>query len=210
MLPEVPPAEVIGKQLSDRQRDPVFRTSMQVAQVMGAELAGLAGWFNPLMSLVGWVCNPPGVTDGLQTRPTGSIPHRGCKLAIASGFATRARSRKVTGSKCAQSRVCTAKSPTGLRIDCGQYHRKPNIFLGVHLPSTNPALFREAASEVPEYESPLPRRARLTSGARSTTSSPPHARPRPRRANVGLSSNSRRKGFRDRPSPSIWSPSTTP
>ncbi len=38
MLPEVPPAEVIGKQLSDRQRDPVFRTSMQVAQVMARSL----------------------------------------------------------------------------------------------------------------------------------------------------------------------------
>jgi glucose-6-phosphate dehydrogenase assembly protein OpcA len=38
MLPEVSPAEVIGKQLSDRERDPVFRESMQVAQVMARSL----------------------------------------------------------------------------------------------------------------------------------------------------------------------------
>jgi glucose-6-phosphate dehydrogenase assembly protein OpcA len=38
MLPEVKAAEVIGKQLSDRERDPVFRESMQVAQVMAKSL----------------------------------------------------------------------------------------------------------------------------------------------------------------------------
>jgi hypothetical protein len=38
MLPEVSPAEVIGKQLSDRERDPVFRESMHVAQVMARSL----------------------------------------------------------------------------------------------------------------------------------------------------------------------------
>jgi glucose-6-phosphate dehydrogenase assembly protein OpcA len=38
MLPEVTSAEVIGKQLSDRERDPVFRESMQVAQVMAKSL----------------------------------------------------------------------------------------------------------------------------------------------------------------------------
>jgi glucose-6-phosphate dehydrogenase assembly protein OpcA len=40
LLPEVTPAEVIGKQLSDRERDPVFRESMEVAQVMAQSILG--------------------------------------------------------------------------------------------------------------------------------------------------------------------------
>ncbi len=40
MVPEQSPAEVIGRQLSDRERDPVFRESMQVAQVMAKSLLG--------------------------------------------------------------------------------------------------------------------------------------------------------------------------
>jgi glucose-6-phosphate dehydrogenase assembly protein OpcA len=38
LLPELSPAEVIGKQLSDRERDPVFRESMELAQVMAKSL----------------------------------------------------------------------------------------------------------------------------------------------------------------------------
>ena len=33
-MPALSPAELIGRQLSDRERDPVFRESMAVAQVM--------------------------------------------------------------------------------------------------------------------------------------------------------------------------------
>ncbi len=40
LLPEVTPAEVIGRQLSDRERDPVFRESMEVAQVMAQSILG--------------------------------------------------------------------------------------------------------------------------------------------------------------------------
>ena len=38
LVPELSPAEVIGRQLSDRERDPVFRESMQLAQVMAKSL----------------------------------------------------------------------------------------------------------------------------------------------------------------------------
>jgi glucose-6-phosphate dehydrogenase assembly protein OpcA len=38
LLPELSPAEVIGKQLSDRERDPVFRESMELAQAMAKSL----------------------------------------------------------------------------------------------------------------------------------------------------------------------------
>jgi hypothetical protein len=38
LLPELTAAEVIGKQLSDRERDPVFRESMELAQVMAKSL----------------------------------------------------------------------------------------------------------------------------------------------------------------------------
>jgi glucose-6-phosphate dehydrogenase assembly protein OpcA len=37
-IPPVTPAELIGRQLSDRERDPVFRASMVVAQVMAQSL----------------------------------------------------------------------------------------------------------------------------------------------------------------------------
>ena len=37
-VPTIQPAEVIGRQLSDRERDPVFRESMAVAQVMAQSL----------------------------------------------------------------------------------------------------------------------------------------------------------------------------
>ena len=36
--PPQPPAEVVGRQLSDRGRDPVFRESMAVAQVLARSL----------------------------------------------------------------------------------------------------------------------------------------------------------------------------
>jgi glucose-6-phosphate dehydrogenase assembly protein OpcA len=39
-LPELSPAELIGRQLSDRMRDPVFHESMAVAQVMARSLLG--------------------------------------------------------------------------------------------------------------------------------------------------------------------------
>ncbi len=39
-LPELSPAELIGRQLSDRERDPVFHESMAVAQVMARSLLG--------------------------------------------------------------------------------------------------------------------------------------------------------------------------
>jgi glucose-6-phosphate dehydrogenase assembly protein OpcA len=38
MLPELSPGEVVGRQLSDRERDPVFRESMAVAQTMAQSL----------------------------------------------------------------------------------------------------------------------------------------------------------------------------
>ena len=37
-LPPLSPAELVGKQLSDRERDPVFRESMAVAQVLAQSL----------------------------------------------------------------------------------------------------------------------------------------------------------------------------
>ncbi len=37
-IPPQPPAELVGRQLSDRERDPVFRASMGVAQVMARSL----------------------------------------------------------------------------------------------------------------------------------------------------------------------------
>jgi glucose-6-phosphate dehydrogenase assembly protein OpcA len=38
MLPALSPAEVVGRQLSDRERDPIFRESMAIAQVMAQSL----------------------------------------------------------------------------------------------------------------------------------------------------------------------------
>lgn len=38
MLPELSPAEVVGRQLSDRERDPVFRESISIAQTMAQSL----------------------------------------------------------------------------------------------------------------------------------------------------------------------------
>ena len=38
-VPPLTPAELIGRQLSDRERDPVFRESMAVAQVMARSVA---------------------------------------------------------------------------------------------------------------------------------------------------------------------------
>ena len=37
-VPPHSPAELVGRQLSDRERDPVFRASMSVAQVMARSL----------------------------------------------------------------------------------------------------------------------------------------------------------------------------
>src|SRR5262249_28850893 len=37
-MPPHTPAELVGRQLSDRERDPVFRDSMAVAQVMARSL----------------------------------------------------------------------------------------------------------------------------------------------------------------------------
>jgi hypothetical protein len=37
-LPPTSPAELVGRQLSDREPDPVFRESMAVAQVMARSL----------------------------------------------------------------------------------------------------------------------------------------------------------------------------
>jgi glucose-6-phosphate dehydrogenase assembly protein OpcA len=39
-IPPLSPAEVVGRQLSDRERDPVFRESMAVAQVMAQSVLG--------------------------------------------------------------------------------------------------------------------------------------------------------------------------
>jgi glucose-6-phosphate dehydrogenase assembly protein OpcA len=39
-LPALSPAELVGRQLSDRERDPVFHESMAVAQVMARSLLG--------------------------------------------------------------------------------------------------------------------------------------------------------------------------
>ena len=39
-LPPLTPTEVVGRQLSDRERDPVFRASMKVAQVMAQSVLG--------------------------------------------------------------------------------------------------------------------------------------------------------------------------
>src|SRR5262249_8370492 len=39
-VPGITPAELVGKQLSDRERDPVFRESMAVAQVMAQSVLG--------------------------------------------------------------------------------------------------------------------------------------------------------------------------
>jgi len=37
-IPPHSPAELVGRQLSDRERDPVFRASMSVAQIMARSL----------------------------------------------------------------------------------------------------------------------------------------------------------------------------
>jgi glucose-6-phosphate dehydrogenase assembly protein OpcA len=38
MLPALSPAEIVGRQLSDRERDPIFRESMAIAQIMAQSL----------------------------------------------------------------------------------------------------------------------------------------------------------------------------